>query len=76
MESWIENYKIRWFVWNSVIYWFYKLCVYLLRIYILKNSWYLNVSEKRIKLLIRNINFVGWNLFYEKYKMYVYVIVV
>lgn len=60
-------------MWNSVTYWFiYYACTCQGFIH-LKNSRYLNASEKRIKLSTRNINFVGWNLFHEKYKTHIYV---
>lgn len=60
-------------MWNSVTYWFiYYACTCQGFIH-LKNSRYLNASEKRIKLSTRNINFVGWNLFHEKYKMHIHV---
>lgn len=73
LEGWTENHKTRWSVWNSVIYWFINYACTCQGFIHLKNSRYLNASEKRIKLSTRNINFVGWNLFHEKYKTHVHV---
>lgn len=73
LEGWTENHKTRWSVWNSVIYWFINYACTCQGFIHLKNSRYLNASEKRIKLSTRNINFVGWNLFHEKYKAHVHV---
>lgn len=73
LEIWTENHKTRWSVWNSVIYWFINYACTCQGFIHLKNSRYLNASEKRIKLSTRNINFVGRNLFHEKYKTHVHV---